>query len=176
MIKNIFISLFFILALTSCEKKMIMQENNIKYSDVISMNKEEVSSIVGVSLDSKWQNLSIILDIDIENIGNNILNKSLRIGNYNTKLVIFTDYNNIYQVSLLVEQSANEDDIAIFLEEINKEIKRRIHIEPTTNIIENDDGSILEKNITYTFPRKTFFINIGGDYLSVNIAGNNNLM
>ncbi len=164
------ISIFCILFTISCEKKTVIEKDNIKYSDIISMNRAEVSSIAGISLDSRWEDISAILNIDIAEMRNNVFNKSLTIENFNARLVIFTDNNNIYQVSLLIEQSANEDDISIFFEGIDKEIKRRIHIEPETNIIENDDGSILEKNITYTFPRKTFFINIGGDYISINIA------
>lgn len=175
--KNIFIlSLFLVLLLPSCNRKTVIEREVIKYSDVIAMNKSEVRSIAGVSLDSKWGELSTILNINIAEMRNNVIKKSLVIENYNTRLVIFTDNNNIYQVSLMVEQTANEADIMIFFDEISKEIKKRTNVVPIENIIEEDDGSILEKNIIYNFERKTFFINIGRNYLSINIAGNNNLM
>ncbi len=170
------VSVSFVLLLASCSRKTVIERDVIKYSDVIAMNRTEVRSIAGVSLDSRWNELSNILNIDIDDMRNNVIKKSLVIENYNTRLVIFTDNNNIYQVSLLVEQTANEADIAIFFEEIDKEIKKRTNVVPLVEIIEEDDGSILEKNIIYTFEHKTFFINIGDDYLSINIAGNNNLL
>ncbi len=176
MIKNIIICLFFILLVASCDKQTVIEKNDIKFTDVIAMNRAEVSSIAGVGLDSRWESLSSILNIDIEDIRDNVLNKSLTIEGFNARLVIFTGSSNIYQVSLLVEQSANEEDIALFFEAIDKEIKKRISVIPSINIIENDDGSILEKNIIYSFAHKTFFVNIGSDYISVNIAGNSNIL
>ena len=172
--KKFIIGILSVIVCVSCQNSNVTDDEGLKYSDIIEMGKEDIKTILGISLDSRWDLISDVFSIEQINIRNNIFRKDLLIEGYNTELVVFIDDNNIYQITLFINQIVNNNSIDIFMEQMMNEIDKYISIEPSINIIENDDGSILEQTMIFTFAHKIFFISINKECISFNLSNNNN--
>ncbi len=94
--------LMFIIISCDSNSESVVKDENISYSDIIDMNKEDVKSILGISTTSSWNTLGLLFDIETTDLRNNILKKDIVIEGYNAGLVVFIDDNNVYQISVVV--------------------------------------------------------------------------
>ncbi len=168
----IFMSICFLL---SCRQSTenIAESDDIKYSDVFDMSEDNIRSILGVSLESRWEFIGNLFLVEPEVIRNNILSKDIFIENYKAKLIVFISDSSIYQITLFIEQQNNSAKLDVFLQEIMKEIDKYINIGPYIDIIEDNDGSVLEEITTFDLEHKRFFISSSDKQLSFNLASNN---
>ncbi len=150
----------------------ITDSSNIKYADVFDMGQSNVRSILGVSLESRWEFIGNLFSVEPEAIRNNVLSKDVFIENYKTKLVVFVGDSSIYQITLFAEQENNSARLDTFLKAMMSEIEPYMSVGPHIDIIEDNDGSVLEEITTFDLEHKRFFISSSDKQLSFNLASN----
>lgn len=134
--------------------------------NIIETDSSSVRSFFGINEATSWADIAKIFDVDEENMRKSVLRKSIKINDREAELVVFVGDNNVEQVSIIMPSDMGAKT---FSDEVLSQVSK-IGVEPYVTILENDDGSALEKTQTYLFDNSSFFITFGENELSLSMS------
>lgn len=134
--------------------------------NIIETDGSSVRSFFGINDSTSWTDIGKIFDVDENNMRKSVLRKGIKINESEAELLVFVGDNNVEQVSIIMPSDMGAKT---FSDEIISQVSK-IGVEPYVTILENDDGSALEKTQTYLFDNASFFITFGENEVSLSIS------
>lgn len=137
--------------------------DNLIYSDFIYISNNDIKSLVSISFNISFDNLSKFFETDKDSIRNNILRKNIKIRESDGEIIVFVGDNIVEQITVNII-----NNIDSFLENILNNLDAN-NINLNKEIIDDINGNILVEIYSYEKEDYKFVITKSDDNKTLSI-------